>query len=213
MSTRNQNPFATSKIEEPDLEGKFNLSSFLDGKSSPAQSSASVQARIAASKKEISYENLLKAFGEYGIRTTPPIHLEPPRGCRTFDLRRNARLTNPTLSATLVDFTIPDGYFAIWRSYSLYSDVAVGITAEFLMTVNDNPVFPYHGNTENSFKKDLALSPDLSEEIDALLELKEGDNIKIVGTVSANPVSVNIAARAKGWLIIKSDEELRNLGG
>ena len=133
-----------------------------------------------------------------------PIHLYPPRGSQTFDVRKAVTLTNPTVSASLIDFVIPDGIVGFWRSYSLYTNTQTGTTSLFDIRINGNIAFKYHGDSLSNFEKNLALGVDLTTEIDALQELQAGDRITVSCTISAPPpagVPATIAARAKGWLI------------
>ncbi len=133
-----------------------------------------------------------------------PIHLYPPRAAQTFDVRRSVSLTNPTVLATLIDFTIPERIVGFWRSYALFVNTQVGTTAIFDIRINGNVAFKYHGDSLAGFVKNLALGQDLTSEIDALQELQAGDRITISGTLSAPPpvgVPASIAARIKGWLI------------
>jgi hypothetical protein len=151
---------------------------------------------------------------EVALQGEFPMHLYPPRGSQTFDMRRNLRLVGPTVLATLIDYTLPEGIQGFWRAYSLYSDVPAGINAMWTVYLNDQPCFPFHGDPLNNFKITLALGIDLSSEIDALLELKGGDHIKVVGELSA-PVAAPgaaIAFRMKGWFIAKALDMVRRGG-
>jgi hypothetical protein len=133
-----------------------------------------------------------------------PIHLYPPRGCQTFDIRRAVTLTNPTVSGNLIDFIIPEMVVGFWRSYCLFTNTQAGTNSLFDIRINGNTAFKYHGDSLSSFDKNLALGVDLTSEIDALQELQAGDRITIDCTISAPPpigIPATIAARAKGWLI------------
>jgi hypothetical protein len=133
-----------------------------------------------------------------------PIHLYPPRGCQTMDIRGAVTLTNPTVTAPLIDFIIPDGIVGFWRSYCLFTNTQTGTNSYFDIRINGNIAFKYHGDSLNNFAKNLALGSDLTTEIDALQELQAGDRITINCTISAPPpigVPATIAARVKGWLI------------
>lgn len=133
-----------------------------------------------------------------------PIHLYPPRGCQTFDIRRAVTLTNPTISANLIDFTIPEGVVGFWRSYCLFTNTQTGTNSLFDIRINGNIAFKYHGDSLSNFEKNLALGGDLTTEIDAMQELQAGDRVTVNCTISAAPpvgVPATIAARAKGWLI------------
>lgn len=133
-----------------------------------------------------------------------PIHLYPPRGCQTFDIRRAVTLSNPTQTGLLVDFIIPDGVVGFWRSYSFFTNTQAGTITKLDMRLNDNVVFKYHGDSLANFDKNLALGTDIASEIDALQELQAGDRITIRATLSLAPpvgIPATIAARIKGWLI------------
>jgi len=151
---------------------------------------------------------------ESGLQGEFPMHLYPPRGSQTFDMRRNVRLVAPSVLTTLIDYTLPEGIQGFWRTYSLYSDVPAGVNAQWTVFLNEQPCFPFHGDPLNNFKITLALGIDLSSEIDALLELKGGDHIKVVGELSA-PVAAPgaaIAFRMKGWFVAKAIDMMRRGG-
>jgi hypothetical protein len=142
-----------------------------------------------------------------------PIHLYPPRGSVTFDIRKSVNLTlvaPVVLTATLIDWTIPQNCIAIWNGYSLMCDSPAGVTASWTLTVDGTPVFPYHGDSLNSFKKTLALSTDLSVLIYALKELRGGQRIVVTGSFDSLPVASTIAARISGWII---SERIEIVGG
>jgi hypothetical protein len=144
-----------------------------------------------------------------------PIHLYPPRGASTFDIRKSVGLTLTlplVYSAVLIDWTIPQDKVVIWNGYSLFSDCAAGVTAEWTLTVDGNPVFPYHGDSLNGFKKTLALSTDLSNLIYSLIELRGGQRIVVTGSVDSLPTSCTISARIVGWTISKKIQVMGGAG-
>lgn len=141
-----------------------------------------------------------------------PLHLYPMSTCETFDVRKNVLLTTPDLSADLIDYEIPKGSIAVWRAYSLFTNCPSGITATFDVLKNGIKAFKYHGDSLNDFKITLALSNDLSQEIDALVWLRGGDRIQVRATLSANPTSANVGARIKGWLLTDNMQLPRAIG-
>ena len=141
-----------------------------------------------------------------------PLHLFPKRGAETFDMRSSFNLTPPSTTVTLIDWTVPKGAIGFWRAYSLFSNVPAGTNAYWNMQVNGTEVFKYHGNPTNDMIKDLALGNDLSSEIDAMQELKEGDRVIVQGTITAAVIST-ISARIKGWIVTDPTMRRMRTGG
>lgn len=141
-----------------------------------------------------------------------PIHLFPPRGSKTFDIRESFNLSSPTVGVRLIDFTIPNNMIAFWRAYTTFSDVPKGVISKFDIRVNGVPALTYHGSSLNNFEKTLSLGNDLEGEIDALVELKGLDRITIDATVTSSVIPVTLAARIKGWMLPAGTIKIEQLG-
>lgn len=141
-----------------------------------------------------------------------PMHLYPPRGAETFDVRESFTLSSPTVAVNLITFVIPANSFAFWRAYSMFSNTPSGVTSEFIFKVNGVPALKYHGSSINYFRKTLALGNDIQGEIDALVELRGNDVITVDATITSSIVPATIAARIKGWIVPAGNMKLERIG-
>lgn len=147
-------------------------------------------------------------YGKEGVQPTLislPKHQYIPDNVPSLDFRRacevpaNTTALNPFL---LFEFTCPSGSVTVFTHYGIYCDGLNEDFIEFLPTVDNSRVFPYHGNPSKNFKIGLGLGPDLSNTslIPANLKLFAGQTLRM-SCVNLDPaVAAAMGARFVGYL-------------
>lgn len=151
-----------------------------------------------------------KELSEYKVKEKTvaislPKHLYNPENVPSLDFRRAVAIPPNTLKSNpylLFEFTCPQGSVAVFTHYGIYCDGLDEDLLEFLPSVDDSRIFPYHGNPAKNFKMALGLGPDLSNVclIPANLKLFPGQTLRIHCVNLDGLVSAAMGARFVGYL-------------
>lgn len=142
---------------------------------------------------------------EKGVPIELPDHQFIPKNVPSLDFRKacavppGSTFTSPYV---LYAWTCPPGSVARFTHYAVYCDGLDADLLEFLITVDGNRVFPYHGDPSNNFKINLGLGPDLSNIclIPANLAMFPGQTLKVACVNTDPAVSAAMGVRFVGYL-------------
>lgn len=142
-----------------------------------------------------------------------PRHLFTPEGARSVDIRNLASIPAATSFDVLV-FTAPEGATTFFTHYAIFNDALDFSLVEFIPTVNNRRIYPYHGEPSNNYKIALGLAPDLSNSslIEGPLQLNPGEVLRWTAVNNA-AVAVAMGVRMKGYLDARTSRKPRMFGG
>jgi hypothetical protein len=144
-----------------------------------------------------------------------PLHLYPPRGSITVDMRNVESLLAGT-SSVLLRWQVPLGMRAFFTGYGIYTDAALAANIEFIPKVNGNRIFPFHGYPDpvnGIFRMDLGVAPDLGNEalVQCQLDVLPGQVLTWEAFNNAAVASV-MGVRMQGY-ITSGENEMGRFGG
>lgn len=103
-----------------------------------------------------------------------PPHLFIPAGAESLDIRVAADISAGSIQTQLMSFKCPKGATCHFISYAVFSDGTTAALQQFVPKVDGRRVFPYQGDPNDSFKINLGLAPDLSN--NSLIQCQLGIN-------------------------------------
>lgn len=142
-----------------------------------------------------------------------PRHLYTPEGAQTVDIRKVC-LVAPGATETILTFTAPQGSVTRFTHYGVFNDGLIETDFQFIPTVNERRIFPYHGDPNDSYRISLGLGPDLTNNslIEATLALAPGQVLKWIA-VNNSAVAVTMGVRMKGYLDFSQRSVQARYGG
>jgi hypothetical protein len=147
------------------------------------------------------------------IGVSLPPHLFIPADAQSIDIRRLANIP-PATTVTLLEFTGRRGTFTKFINYAIFNDALLFDLIEFVPTVNNVRIFPFHGDPQSGFKIGLGLGPDLSNAnlIACQLDLQPGDVLRWTFT-NNDVVDVAAGVRMMGYVDQSNIRKIGRFGG
>jgi hypothetical protein len=134
-----------------------------------------------------------------------PQHLFAPSGAQTIDMRRMCSVSPLPGFQLFMEFNpsalgLKGGAYR-FTHYAVACDGELEVNYEFLPTMNEARIFPYHGDPQNRFKISLGLAPDLSDNalIAAELYMRSTDVLRWY-VKNNDTVAADMGVRMKGYL-------------
>lgn len=146
--------------------------------------------------------------------TSFPSHLYVPDGSQSLDMRRLVSVATGTVNEEIFRFQAPKGQRVWFLGYSIFSDGTLAASQEFIPRVDGNRVFPYHGDPNNSFKINLGLGPDMSNQniIHCQLPLEPGQ-VLTWSVTNTSGVAIAMGVRMTGYLDSQNLRAATRVGG
>lgn len=149
-------------------------------------------------------ENARQEANTEFLHPTPiqlPPHLFIPAGAESLDIRVAADILAGSVETLLMSFICPKGATCHFISYAVFSDGTTAALQQFIPKVDGRRVFPYQGDPNDSFKINLGLAPDLSN--NSLIQCQLGINPDetIAWFVNnAHAVDISMGVRMVGYI-------------
>lgn len=142
-------------------------------------------------------EKKAEQSGKMPIGVSLPPHLFIPADAQSVDISALANVP-PATTVDLLTFRGPAGGITKFLGYSIFNDALSLATIELTPLVDDNRVFPFHGNPQLNFKMGLGLGPDMQVLVPCQLDVMPGQIARWVFT-NNDVVDIAVGVRMSGY--------------
>lgn len=142
-----------------------------------------------------------------------PRHLFIPEGAESVDIRRLVLLA-PASNDVILELTNTFGSTLFFTHYAIFNDALDASLVEFVPTIDNRRIYPYHGNPQDNFRIALGLAPDLSNTslIEGQLQVDPGRTVRW-RAINNDVVNVIMGVRMKGYIDSATIRPNRRFGG
>lgn len=142
-----------------------------------------------------------------------PDHLYPPKDVSTLDIE-NTVVVNPTSNFTLLTFTCPKDAFTRIIAFAVFNDGLAAADFDFVPTIDNRRVFPYHGDPTDNFRIYMGVTSDIGNEAlrYAMTDFQAGQTFTMLA-INRGLIATTMSARIVGYVSSKGGRAQNTYGG